>query len=231
MRSTGKLRLAAAVAAAMIMPILSACGGDSGSAAKSNADLLKEGAANMKAVKSYRLDADITQADQAIKMGGDIDVANKNSNLAMTVSGQNINMITVGSNAYVSADGGNTYTKGDASSANMSGLTDMWNSFKPEDIDKAKDALKDASPATETIDGVATKHMTGNAKDLAALASGGTSSSTTVGTIDMWVSTDAKPLVRQMKIDGTSDGKALKATFKWGKFDETFVIKAPDNVK
>ncbi len=230
MKNIGKLRLAGVVVAAtMILPVLSACGGDSGNAGKSNADLLKEGAANMKALKSYHLDADITQGDQAIKMNGDLDVANKNSSLAVNAAGQSVNMVAVGSDSYLSIDGGKTYTKSDASStAGMSGLTDMWSSFKPGDVDKAKDALKDASPATDTIDGVATKHITGNAKDLSALASGGSSTSTTEGTIDMWISTDAKPLIYQMKIDGTSDSKPLKGTFKWSKFDQKFDIKAPE---
>lgn len=226
LNNLGKLRLAGvAVAATMILPVLSACGGDT--AGKSNADLLKEGAANMKTAKSYHLDADITQADQNVKMNGDIDTANKNSMLAMSMAGQNVNMIIVGADNYMSIDGGKTYSKGNASAASgMSSFTGMWDSFKPEDVDKAKDSLKDGSPATETIGGAATKHITANAKDLSALGSSG-SSSTTEGTIDLWISTDAKPYIRQMKIDGTSDGKPLKATLTWTKFDEKFDIKAP----
>lgn len=227
MNNLGKMRLAGvAVAATMILPLLSACGGET--AGKSNADLLKEGAANMKTAKSYHLDADITQGDTAVKMNGDIDTANKNSMLAMSAAGQNVNMIAVGADNYMSIDGGKTYSKGDASAASgMSSFTGMWDSFKPEDVDKAKNSLKDGSPATETIGGVATKHITANAKELSALGSGGSSSSSTDGTIDLWISTDAKPYIRQMKIDGTSDGKPLKATIMWTKFDEKFDIKAP----
>ena len=49
---------------------------------------------------------------------------------------------------------------------------------------------------------------------------------TTVGTLDLWISTD-KPYIRQMKIDGTSSGQPIKGTLKWGRFDEKFDIKAP----
>ena len=63
---------------------LSACGGDSGaSGGKSNADLMKEAAANMKAAKSYVLTADIDQAGQAVKMNGQIDVGNNNTKMDM----------------------------------------------------------------------------------------------------------------------------------------------------
>ena len=53
---------------------LAACG-DSGSGGKSNADLLKEAAANMKTATSYHMDANIEQGGTPVKLVGDIDVA------------------------------------------------------------------------------------------------------------------------------------------------------------
>jgi hypothetical protein len=208
---------------------LSACGGDSGTASKSNADLLKEAAANMKAAKSYTLNADVNQAGQAVTINGQLDIANKNTNLAIDASGQKVSVITVGSDVYLSTDGGTTFTNaGAAGSSITSGFaafTSMWDTFQPDQVDKAKDALKDGTPATEKINGVDCKHITADAKDLSVL--GGSTGSTTQGTIDFWVSTDAKPYIRQMKIDGTSDGQPIKGTFTWDKFDQQFDIKAP----
>src|SRR4051812_1893169 len=209
---------------------LSACGGDTGggTSSKSNADLLKEAAANMKAAKSYTLNADVTQADQAVKMNGQIDVANKNTKMDMEASGQKISLISVGDKVFLSMDGGTTYSDaGDAGASMTEGFgtfTSMWDSFKPDQIDKAKDALKDGSPATEKINGVDTKHITTNAKDLTVLGAGG---GTEEGTLDLWISTDATPYVRQMKIDATSGGQPIKGTFTWDKFNDNFDIKAP----
>src|SRR3954452_12742537 len=91
---------------------LSACGGDTGgsSGGKSNADLLKEAAANMKAAKSYTLNADVNQAGQAVKMNGQIDVGNKNMKLDMDNAGQKISMISIGDKVFLSMDGGTTYS-------------------------------------------------------------------------------------------------------------------------
>jgi len=208
---------------------LSACGGDSGGGGttKSNADLLKEAAANMKAAKSYTLNADVDQAGQAVKMNGQIDVGNKNMKLDIDSAGQKISMISIGDKVFLSMDGGTTYTDAGDSGAGMvsgfSAFTNMWDSFQADQIDKAKDALKDGNPATEKINGVDTKHITANAKDLSVIG-GGTGEE---GTLDLWVSTDAKPYIRQMKIDATSNGQPIKGTFVWDKFNENFDIKAP----
>lgn len=226
MRIMGKGRsLVVGMVAMLAVGSLAACGGEA--AGKSNADLLKEAATNMKAAKSYHLDADITQDTTAVKMNGDIDVATKNMMLGMDADGQKVDMIMADGKLYMSMDEGANYTEGDASMASgFDSFTNMWDSFKPEEVDKAKDALKDGTPATETIDGVATKHITANAKDLAILGSSG-GTSTTDGTIELWISTDAKPYIRQMRIDGTSEGKPIKGLLKWSKFDEKFDIKAP----
>src|SRR6478672_7910643 len=100
---------------------LSACGGDSGGGGttKSNADLLKEAAANMKAAKSYTLNADVDQAGQAVKMNGQIDVGNKNTKMDMEAQGQKISVISVGDKVFLSMDGGTTFTDAGAAGASM----------------------------------------------------------------------------------------------------------------
>ncbi|MDQ3929013.1 MAG: LppX_LprAFG lipoprotein [Chloroflexota bacterium] len=237
MMNFGKLRIVGILlSAAILMPVLSACGGDTPAGptatpttpAMSNADLLKAAAANMKAAKSYHIDADIDQAGTQVKMVGDIDITGNNAELNMNTQGQEVHVIVIGEDAYVATGGGTDYQKAPASALNLESFINIWNNFKPEDVDKAGAALKDATPATETIDGVATKHITGDAKELSALTTQGSSATSQEGTVDLWISTDATPYIYQMRINGTSDGNAIDGTFKWNKFNETFDIKAPE---
>jgi hypothetical protein len=224
--------MGATLALASVM-ILGACdsGGGSNTGGKSNSDLLKEASKNMRELKSYRLDADVSAGGQDVKMKGDIDSANKNLKLEMEAQGQNINVIALGEKAYVSTDGGGTFTEVPAgSSGQLTGAVDqfstMWTQMTDAEIDKVKDQLKDGSPATETIDGKETKHMTGDIKALSALSQA-TGSTPSEGTIDIWVDTGSPAYVRQMKIDATTDGQETDGTIKWSNFNETFDIKAP----
>jgi hypothetical protein len=230
MEKIGKFRYIGVIAVAiMLMLTLSACGGDSGGATsgKSNADLLKDAAANMKAAKSYHLLVNASQAGQEVKIDGDIDMGNNKSKLAMAAAGQNINVISIGSDTYASTDGGKTFTKTPAGTdMGMGNFTKLWDNFKPEEIDKAKDALKDGSPKDETLGSDATRHMTANTKDLASLAPSG-SSGTTDGTIDMWVTTGSTPTVRKMQIKGTDKGAEVNATLEWTDINKSFAIDAP----
>jgi hypothetical protein len=200
-------------------------GGGGATAGKSNAELFKEAAANMKAAKSYHMEADITQGTTKVTLNGDFDVDDNKAKITMALGEQEFHLIQVGTDAYMSLDAGKTYMKSpEGTDMNLDDLTNMWNEFKPEDIDKAKDALKDGTPPTEKIDGADTKHIVADAKDLESLSTGG---DVTEGTFDIWISTDAKPTIRQMKIDAKSDGEAVKGTFKWNKIDEEFNIEAP----
>lgn len=203
--------------------LLGACGngGSSSSSGKSNADLLKEAAANISTLKSYHLDMDVSQGGFPIKMNGDFDVAGDRSSLGMTINGKTNYLVKIGTDGYMSLDEGKTYQP---SSLNMS--FKLWEGLKPEDIDKAKDALKDGTPASETLDGVETRHITANGKDFPTLTSG-VGSGPIDGTMEFWVSTDAHPLVRQMKVDGKSGDDAVTGTIKWSKFDEKVSIEAP----
>ncbi|MDQ6693544.1 MAG: hypothetical protein M3014_03870 [Chloroflexota bacterium] len=227
---------------------LAACGGDNGSgggtapSAMSNADLLKAAVSNMKAAKSYTLDVTGVAAGTPITMSGPIDVVNKNSSISLQSGGQSIVMTTILSDTFTSIDGGKTFTKSPATAGGFDSFTAMWTKTKPDDVDKSKDALKDGTPATETIDGAATKHMTADAAALTALnpnsssaptagASSSSGATPTVegvtGTYDIWVSTDANPTVRQMRLVGKSGGQDSSFTIKWSKINEAVDIKAP----
>jgi hypothetical protein len=198
---------------------LTACGGDSGPATKSNADYLKDAVANMKAAKTYHMDADISQSGQQVKLGGDIDLGANNVKLSMTMAGQSVDVVKVGNDYFSSMDGGTTFTKAEASSVpDLSSFYGMWNTINPSDVDKARDGLKDGTPPTEQIDGTDTKHISGANKDLGSFVSGSED-----GTLEFWVTTGDKPTVRQMKVTSSQ----VNGTFKWSKIDEPLQITAP----
>ncbi len=230
-----KNRIVSLAAILVIALTLAACGGDNGTpgsgggnANMSNADLLKTAANNMKSAKSYHMDADVTAGTTAVKFNGDIDLTNKNLRLNTSASGMDIQIVVVGSDAYLSSDGGKTFTKSpDASSmtSSLDQFTKMWDSFNAADIDKAKDQIKDGSPATETIAGTTCKHMTANAKDIPSLNAAGSGASFD-GTIDIWTATDGS-IVCQEKVAGTSSGSDLKATITWSNVNKPVDIKAP----
>ena len=118
-----------------------------------------------------------------------------------------MDIIKVGNDYFSSTDGGKTYTKSDASAVpDFSSFYGMWDTINPDDVDKAKDGLKDGTPATEQVDGTDTKHITGANKDLGSFVGGSTD-----GSLDFWVTTDAKPTIRQLKVTSSE----TNGTFKW----------------
>jgi hypothetical protein len=217
--------IGALVAAIVLVLALAACdsGGAGTTSSKSNADLLKEAAANMKAAKSYHVDLTANQAGQDVKMAGDIDVTNNKTKLDMSAQGQSISMVSIGSDNYISMDGGKTYTKSPTSAASgLDSFTKMWDSFKPEEIDKVKDAIKDGTPKDEKVGTDDTRHMTGSQKDLAAL-SPSSNTTATDGTIDIWVTTGSTPTVRKLQVKSADSN----ATVEWSNINQSVTIDAP----
>jgi len=215
----------AVIAIALSMPALAACG-DPGTL--SNADLMKQAAANMKAATGYTIDADFSQDGQEIKLAGQVDVAGNSSALEVDSGGQKTSLVTIGDDVYVSTDGGATFAsvgnQGTAVTQSFSSFVQMWNNFPPDQIDKHKDDLHDGNPATEKVNGVDTRHIKGNARDLSI--ANNSSDTTTAGTVDFWISTGT-PYVLQMKIDCTTSGQPVQGTFHWDKFNQKFDIKPP----
>jgi hypothetical protein len=213
------------IAIALIVPLLSACGDTS---SPTNADLLKQAVANMKAATSYSIDASFNQDGQDVNLSGQVDVADDNSKLQIDSGGQTTSLITIGNAVYMSTDGGATFA--DTSSRGLSinqaftGFTQMWNAFQPDQIDKHKDDLRDGKPATEKINGVDTKHITGNAKTLSL--AGNSAQGVTDGTVDFWIST-GQPYIIRMKLDGTTGGQPVQGTYTWDKINQKFDIQAP----
>lgn len=194
---------------------LAGCGGES------SGDLFKQAANNMKAAKSFYVEANGTQGGTDINLKGDVNVAEQESKITVTSSGQTADLIISGNHAYVSTDGGQSYAESDSASAAVSfGLfTGLWKDLKPGEVEQSKDGFKDGSPATEQIDGTATRHLTGSGKSLTTLGGFGSGDYT----LDVWITTEANPTVRQMKIAGT-DGNL---TVKWSKINQPIEIAVP----
>jgi hypothetical protein len=192
----------------------------------SNAYLLKAAVTNMKAAKSYYLDLSISQSGQDIKVAGDIDVTNNKAKLDMSTAGLSISMISIGSKSYLSMDGGKTYIENPTGTdSGLNPLTKMWDNFKPEEVDRAKTALRNGNPADEKVGNDDTHHVTADVNDLGSLSL--TSGSTMTGTIDIWVTTGDRPTVRKMRIMGTSDGSPTDATLEWSNVNQSVIIEAP----
>lgn len=228
--------VSALMVAVMLMVTLAACdsggGGTSNNSGansgKSNAELLKLAAANMKAAKSYRIDVTAKTGGQDIKMGADLDLGNKKSKVDASMMGQNIVFVAIGDESYASTDGGTTFTKNEAGSSMTlptDSFTKIWESFKPEEIDKAAAAIKDGTPKDDKVGSDDTRHMTANSKDLGSLSAGTSSSEDAV--VDLWVTTGDKPTVRKMKMVGKSNGVDTTAEIEWTKIDQSFTIDAP----
>jgi hypothetical protein len=179
----------------------------------------------MQALKSYHFSALVGVPSQQVEMSGDVDVARHNSSLVITGTKSVSNVIVIGGNAYVS-EAGAAFTRVSAESLQLDDILGMWGRFKSDDIGKVGAALKEATPATETIEGVSTKHLMGDAAQLNALTNVG-SKTEPQGTAHFWVSTGGTPYVYQMRVEGTSGSTAINGTFMWSRFNGAFDIKAP----
>ncbi len=188
----------------------------------SDATLVKQAGMNMKALKSYHVEATGSLAAGDMKISGDIDVSNSNSRLDMNVAGQDLQTVQIGTDHYNSSDGGKTFTKSDGTGPDPGPFVRVWDSFNPISIDKNAANFKDGAPARETIGGVDTKHIITNAGDLSLSNTSATSS-----TIELWITTDATAVVRQMKVVGQSGSQGVNLTFTWSHINENLDIKAP----
>lgn len=198
-----------------------------------NAGLLKAAARNMRNLDSYTFDANISAAGQDVLMRADLENlkgSDKSAKMEIEAQGQNVQVIVLGPNVWASVDGGATFTDASANGAQMTSSIDqfanMWDNLTDAEVDKAKDQLKDGSPATETIDGVNTKHMIGDIQSMSSLG-GATGGGATEGTVELWVSTDSPGYVHKMRIDATSGGQPVQGTITWSNFNENFNIQAP----
>ncbi len=214
-----------AVAGATDSTAASGGGAGGGSGANSaDASLLQQAASDMKALKSYHIDITVAASGQNITMAADVDAANNKLKMDTKTPSQSISVIAIGSDVYLSTDGGKTFTPSAASgqlTQPIGSFLHMWDNFNANTATTMTNALKEGNPSSEQIDGVDTKHLSIDSAALGA-ASGGAQ-----GTVDLWISTDSNPTIRQMKAATTTAGQTTTATIKWNKFNEDPGIKAP----
>lgn len=210
-------------------------------APKSNGDLLKEALVNQKDVKSFHIDFILqSQASGSVEANGDVDVANKQYNLKGAANGQEASIIKLSDTEVYTSTNGVDWVKvsPDAAAQTAASFDSLLTAFafdkgKPESVDKLKDAPKDGTPRDDTIGGTAVRHMRVDAKDFDPTGDGsGATPRTLTGTYDIWVSTNDKPTLRQVELNGVEQGGAdIYARITWTKVDEAMDIKAPANVQ
>lgn len=199
-----------------------------------NASLLLQATNNMRQLRSYRVAADgvaITEG-QVGTISGIVDVANARSKLTLTYPPTlTVQLISIGAAAYVSTDAGQTWQAAPIAGGEVvSSLSKGWNGLQQSEINRANaaGAIKDSSPVMETIDGVLCKHIVANADNLPTLAAAGSTFSG--GAVEIWISADSTPLIRQIRITGDDNGKPNTQVVRISDFNAEFVITAPTNL-
>ncbi len=197
--------------------------------AASNTALLIQAAANMRQLKSYRIEAAGVEVSEGRtgSFNGDVDVVGSKTSLRITYSPTlTVRLISIGSATYISPDDGQTWRQTQVSGGEViNNLTAAWLGLQQSEINRAGTALQDASPLMVAIDGVQCKHLTADAAALPTVAKAG--STFNGGTVELWLSADSRPLIRQLRISGDSNGLPNSTTIKVSDFDAAFVINAP----
>jgi hypothetical protein len=230
-----------ALAASILISVLllTACNYGGLEMTKSNAALLKEATANSKAANSYHLVAGITNTKgDTRRLSADVDAGNGRIKGETTEGDQTTGYVQVDNNLFISDDGGASFAKDEGNSSSeddpvslVGELERGLDGFKPEEADKAGDALRDGSPLFEMVEGVVTKHIIASAKDIPSLANLYMSAQTTgPDTIELWVAVGQKPTIRRFAL-GSDSAKEATITLEWSKLDEPVAIETPKNIQ
>jgi hypothetical protein len=203
-------------------------------AQEDNAILLKKAAQNMRDAKSYTLDANIKAGNNTVTMKCDFDTENNKTRCEneLHVVSMKTQVIVIADIVYRSKDSGKSWTKLSGTDASQgaspySDLREMWDKITNAELDKVVNQFADGVPATEVIEDVNTRHITGDLQSLATLGIRMVGiDSASEGTVDFWISMDGA-YVSQMKVQSNSDGLDIINHIKWGNFGEAFTIEAP----
>ncbi len=204
-------------------------------------ELFKQALANMKALKSYHIDETGSVAGVKVALSGDFDVANQRYSDHETYnssSGQQLyDVIIVGGDRYTrdrSSAANAVFSKDTSGSSDLAivSLSGMWAKPQQADIDKATAALRAGNPYTEQIDGADTRHLVLPSSAIPGLSFIANADPTN-SNIDLWLSTDATPTVRQLRLSGNlqSGAGSFDLTLKWSQFNAQFSITAPQTSK
>lgn len=205
---------------------------------RSNDDLIREAARNMREAKSYSYKADIFQPNMSFKIKADLDLDGRKSRTdiegSLYGSILDLQMIERSNSMYTSASDGKAWARTSRSTGSLTFLltltdpiAEVWTEMADDEVEEAIVHLRDGSPAIEQVDGVTTKHMTGDIMRFPAFAGiiGGHTASE--GVVDVWISTDSPSYVRRMQISGKSGRENISGSIVWSRFDEVFDIPRP----
>ncbi len=210
--------------------------------ANPNAELLRQAVANMAAMKSYHIENVGNVGGTATSLIGDFDVAGGRYKFTEQYSGagpsQQYQIIILGNDRYeqnlIAANASYIHDSSGKSDPAASSLTQMWVSIKPADLDKAALNFMVGDPASESIDGADTRHFTAPGDSLPSL---NFIPNPITSTVELWISTDTNPTVRQMRLSGqikadAATGNAaansgFKVVVKWSNFNANFNIQPP----
>jgi len=230
-----------ALAASMLisMLLLAACNYSGLEMTESSASLLKEAIENTQAAKSYHLTAGITDTKgEVTRLSADVDVANGRLKGETTEGDQITGYVQVDNNVFISDDGGATFAKdeGDSSTEDdpvslVGELERGLDGFKPEEADKAGDALRDSDPPFEMIEGVVTKRIVASAKDISSLANIYAPAQTAApDAVELWITVGLKPTIRRLAL-GAEGATEAAITLEWSRLDEAVAIETPKNIQ
>jgi hypothetical protein len=217
----------------------------------SNADLLNQAIANMKALKSYHVEYSYSGGIFGEAISEDVDVANQRISLqthesSMGGSHYDGEMINIAGKWYGRNDEKGEavyYTGGDCDGLNVYvpllgdsyGFADFWDKFSPVMLDKAASTIKDGSPPFGQADGVPTRHLTISAVELPPPFVYVTDTASLADIkVDLWVSSDATPTVREINYTFPQDPNSVYGighdTLSWSKFNQPLGIAPPTPV-
>jgi len=233
-------------------------GCDSGSAVPtpppvkmSNAELLKQAVANMKALRSYHVEYSGGGGIFGEAISEDVDVTNQRISLKThesSLGGSHYDgeMISIAGKWYGRNDENGEaayYTGGDCDGLNVYvplpgdsyGFAEFWSKFSPDMLDKVASMIKDGSPPSGQTDGVPTRHLTISAVELPPPFVYVTDTARLADIkVDLWVSSDVTPTVRKINYTYPQGPNSVYAaghdTLAWSKFNQPLDIAPPTPV-
>ncbi len=211
----------------------------------SDAELLKQAVANMKALKSYHV-------EYASIFGGatseDVDAANQRISLKTYQSSMGSahyvgELISIAGKWYGRNDEMNAaayYTGGDCDGlavyvplpGDSYGYADFWDKVDPDMWDKVAAKVKDGFPLFEQLDGVSTRHLIFTAAEIPPPFTIVTDTAVLAPIkVDLWVSYVTTPTVRELNytypVGPNSVDSGGQDTIIWSKFNQPLDIQPP----
>jgi hypothetical protein len=216
----------------------------------SNAELLKKAVANMRALGSYHFEFKGGPLSAPLRIShdmsivGDIQLDDRGSRIKVRDDAERkegetgLDVLITGHGWYESFDNGRTWhtTVTSTPGSILTGLfTWIWQNpweKTPGEYETQGEKLilnqtfMDAIPQAELVDSVVTKHIVAELKEDPNQLPFETQPFEGAKRLELWISTEVTPTIRQMKIggDNVEDGQQspYTLTWKWSRFNEDF---------